>query len=184
MGQSVGRKLDITPGEVAARVVVALIDASERRGELMTDLSQAVRVSVEELDPNHELNSDPTWWADHPYVRPNAFYRLRLQHDQLLVLEAQAGEVVKDLRGGLGLRPVGSMERPVGYTPARAHGALLKMAQRRAQLLRDLRLTVRCLRPGLTAETAARLRWLLRAFESQEKVDQVQLARLGVMLAG
>src|SRR5579875_3258812 len=108
--------------EIAARIVATLLDLAEERAVMVDQLGGFVRQAVEELDPECLRDTDPTWWQDlPPWFRLDAFDRLRQAFDQIKVLEVQAGVVVHDLRGMLALRPVGSPERPIGYTPPRAH---------------------------------------------------------------
>lgn len=173
-----------SPTEVAATVVVKLIEIAGRRAECIPDLSAAVRRAVDELDPEGVRDSSPTWWQDLPpgqYLDP--FDRVRRAHDQLLVLEVQANDVVQDLRGFLSLTPAGGPGRPFGYSPARAHAVLERMALRRAEMLSDMGRAVRMLQPQLSKETAAALRSGIRAVADEESRAQVERVRLTELLS-
>lgn len=174
---------DKSPAEIAAEVVLGLIRMSERRAQLIPNLSTVVRVVVEELDPNHGRDSSPTWWSDLPaWQHLDSFDRLRRSHDQMLVLEVQAGVIVQDLRGLINLRPVGSEDRPVGYSPARAHAELQRMALRRGEMISDAGKSERVLRPRLAPSTSWRLRAVLRQIIAQEAEAQEELVRLTELL--
>lgn len=169
--------------EIAARVVCALIDMSEQRGQRVEALSKVVARAVEEIDPTGERDHTPTWWQDMPaWMRLDAFDRFRRAHDQLAVLEAQASMVVQDLRGMLALKPVGSAERPVGYTPAKAHAALLAMAPRRAEMLEDLRKAERLLHAKMSKATAAAVRHELREIDRSEKRAAAARDKLSLLI--
>lgn len=165
--------------EVAMRVVVALIEMSEQRAQLIPHLSAVVRQVVEELDPDHERNTEPTWWQDLPVWQTlDSFDRLRRAHDQLLVLEVQAHEIVGDLKGMFALAAVGSPARPYGYTPARAHAELMRMALRRGEMLGDMAKAERLLRPRLKPATSKGLRAEIRVVIAQESEAQETRQRL------
>lgn len=175
-------QLETSAAEIAARVVAGLIDMAEQRAELMAQLSDAVRLAVDDADPDHLRDTQPTWLQDRPaWIRLDPLDRVRLAHDRLLVLEIQAREIVMDLRGMLALRPVGSPERPVGYTPARAHRESIEMAGRRAEILSELVNAERRLRASLQPVTSERLRKCIRALQQAEKDDTGRLARLSAL---
>jgi hypothetical protein len=173
---------DESPREIAVRVVVALIEMAERRSRTIPNLTAAVEAAVGELDPDHLRDTSPTWFQDlPPWHQIDSFDRLRRAHDQLLVLEIQAGEIIYDLRGVFRLAAVGSAARPHGYTPARAHAELMRMALRRGEMLADLGKAERVLRPRLSGGTSRRLRAVLRAVIGQElaaREEQVRLTEL------
>lgn len=174
----------VSNAEVAARVVAGLLDMSDRRNGLMAGLSAVVRTAVDELDPGHERDSSPTWWVDlPPWARLDSFDRLRRAHDQLAVLEVQAGIVVQDLRGLIRLAPVGSPARPLGHSPAKAHADLVAMHARRAGILADLGKAERVLRPKLSRPTAAGLRGTLRILAVEQATAERDLLRLAGLLA-
>ena len=169
--------------EVATRIVGTLLDLADDRARMVDQLGAVVRLAVEELDPDHERDTRPTWWQDrNPWARMDPLDRLRFGFDQIQVLEAQAGVVVNDLRGMLALRPVGSLERPIGYTPARAHTELLAMGRRRRQEFARMNLAERRLRANLTRATAGHIRGYVRDFEKQEAESEAAHARLSALL--
>lgn len=172
-----------SPAEIAARVVVGLIEIAERRALLVPSLSAAVVVAVDELDPDRVRPSSPTWWVDlPPWTVLDSFDRLRRAHDQLLVLEVQAGEVVQDLRGLIMLAAVSSPARPLGYTPGKALAVLMRMGLRRAEMLGDMAKAERVLRPRLSRPTSAVLRRGMREMVRQELRAQDEKVRLQELL--
>lgn len=165
------------------RVVVALIEMAENRALILPGLSATVRQVVEELDPAHDRDTSPTWWVDlPPWQALDSFDRLRRAHDQLAVLEVQAGIVVEDLRGMFRIAAVGTPGRPFGYTPARAHVELGRMALRRGEMLGDMAKAARLLRPRLTVPTSRSLAAGIRAVVAQESKAQETRQRLSELL--
>lgn len=172
-----------SPAEVAARVVVGLIEIAERRARVIPQLSAAVTDAVNELDPDGRRDSSPTWWSDlPPWTVLDSFDRLRRAHDQLVVLEVQAGIEVLDLRGFLVLAPVNTPARPYGHSPGRALAVLMSMARNRGQMLGDMAKAERVLRPRLAAATSAGLRSVLRTVIGQESIAQEERVRLAELL--
>lgn len=169
--------MERSPIEVAVLVIAGLIDGSERRAEAMAPLTAAVAAAVEELDPDHLRKTEPTWWQDlDPWARLDALDRLRLSHDNLLILEGQASEIVMGLRRMLAPRPV-----PVNYRADYAR--LCRMAEQRALHLDRLRLAERRLRSQLVPSTAAQLRDGRRALIVEEQRGARQRDRLGALLS-
>lgn len=162
--------------EIALRVVAALIDIAERRAEAMTGLSAAVQAAVDELDPNRTRDSRPTWWEDLPaWQRLDAFDRLRKAHDQLLLLEVQAGSVVDGLREMVAGRAAGS--------PLAAWTEMEGLAERRRGMLEDLSRAERGVRARLQPGTSSLLRSAGRWMCEEEDRAAAQRARLGDLLA-
>jgi hypothetical protein len=172
-----------SPAEIAATVVVKLIELADRRLTMMAGLTAVVTAAVDELDPHRERDTSPTWWQDlPPWHSLDSLDRLRRAHDQLLVLEVQSAEVVHDLRGLLNLAAVGSPARPHGWTPGRAHTEMMRLALRRGEMVRDASLAERVLRPKLTKPISAGLRNGLRALIAEESVAQEERVRLSELL--
>lgn len=163
--------------EVGLRVIAGLIDVAAEREGVVGRLSASVTQAVAELDPGRERNTDPTWWHDlPPWVKLDAVDRLRKAHDDLLVLEGQAAEVVAGLRAILGPSPVGRI------SPVRAHEMLCGMADRRIVYLGQMRLAERRVRPKLANSTGAALRAALREVTAGEERALQYRDRLGRLL--
>lgn len=172
-----------SPGEIAARVVAGLLQLAEDCAERVDELEVAVRQAVAEIDPLGARDPDPPWWPTPPgWKRLDGFTRFRSGLDRIKLLEVQTGVVISDLRGWLALRPVGTPERPVGYTPARAHAELLALATERAVLLEDMSLAERSVRADVTEATSTAVRAALRAFQGHEAAAGAQRARLSSLL--
>lgn len=155
---------DVSHREAVVRVVCALIEISEARARLMPSLSASVAEMVAELDPNHERSTVPTWWEDlPPWYKLDSFDKMRRAHDQLLVLDIQAGEIVYELRGLFR-----AQSAPSGWSPMRAHTELAGLAVRRKKLYKAIAGPERVLRPRVSPTTSALLRASLRALVAQE----------------
>lgn len=169
--------MDRSPVEVAVLVIAGLIDGSERRAEAMTPLSHAVSAAVEELDPAGERDMSPTWWREmDPWRRLDACDRLRLSHDNLLLLESQASDIIMGLRAML-------TPHAGQFTYRADHDRLCRMADQRAVHLDRMRLAEKRLRPKLTSETSALLSGSRRALLAEERRGKLQRARLGSLLS-
>lgn len=163
--------------EVAVLVIAGLIDGCERRAEAMAPLTDAVTATVDELDPNHERDTSPTWWHEMDrWRRLDALDRLRLAHDSLYLLEQQAAEIVMGLRAMLA-------PHPVTFSYRADHGRLCRMAEKRAVHIERLRLAEKRLRPKLQPATSGQLRQHRRALIVEENRGRLQLARLDALLS-
>lgn len=170
--------MDRSPIEVAVLVIAGLIDGCERRSEVMGPLTVAVRRAVAEIDPDRLRDTRPTWWQDlDPWARLDALDRLRLSHDNLLLLEEQAGEIT------MGLRSILTPHTAAAYTYRQDHQRLVRMAAQRGVHLNRLRLAAKRLRPRLSDDVAAELSRCRREFLAQEKRGERQLHRLGALLS-
>ena len=162
--------------EVAVLVIAGLIDGCERRAEAMGPLSKAVARAVDELDPDHERDTAPTWLADLPrWAKLDALDRFRKSHDDLLVLEVQAHEIALGLHAMLA-------PHPVSFTYADDHRRLEVMAVQRSRHLELLRLAEKRLRPRLSADVSGDVRLARRALVAEEVRGSLQLARLRRLL--
>ena len=163
--------------EVAVLVIAGLIDGCERRAEAMAPLTAAVTTAVDELDPNHERDTSPTWWHDMDrWRRLDALDRLRLAHDSLYLLEEQAAEIALGLRAMLA-------PHPATFSYRDDHGRLCRMAEKRAVHIERLKLAEKRLRPRLLPATSAQLRQSRRVLIAEENRGGVQLARLSALLS-
>ena len=175
----------VSPAEVAVRVIAALIEISEARAAAIVPLSALVALAVDELDPDHLRDTRPTWLQDlPPWARLDALDRLRRAHDQLLVLEVQAGTVTTDLRASLTIGTAHPAFRPLGLTPPKAHAMLIGMAERRSEILTAMGLAERCVRRRLTEATSVGLRAAMRVLEHEETAAAKQQARLSILIPG
>lgn len=155
------------------RVVAGLLELAELRAERLPALSGTVRQVVDELDPDHDRDTSPTWWQDRdPWVRLDAVDRLRYAHDDLLVLGAQEEAIIEDLR------------RSRGYSPGRAYRLLVEVAGRRREALERLYLAERRVRPRLAPDTAKSLSRARRVVQAGETDTAARMERLGRLLAG
>ena len=167
--------------EITVRVIAGLIDLSERRAAIVAPLADLIRQAVDELDPDHVRDSRPTWLADLPrWARLDAFDRLRKATDDLRLLEVQAEEVIQDLRASFTVP--NPAHRALGLTPARAYEMLVRMAERRAELVTTMARSEKSLRPRLTKPTSAALRRALRRLGASETDAAGQRAALGFLL--
>ena len=166
----------LPPGEVAARVIVALVEMSERRAALLPPLTAAVELAVAELGDGRDTN--PAWRQELNIWKIDTFDRLRVAHDDLLILEAQAGDIVQGLRALLDP----TADHRSSLPPPRAHELLAGIADRRAVYLKRLGLAIRGLRPRLTDGTVARLRAAHRALVAEEANGRQLRGRIEVLL--
>lgn len=169
--------LVITTAEIAARVIAGLIDSVETRQTTIARFRETVEQAVTELDPDRTRDTRPSWLNDIPrWVRlADPLDRFRRAYDDLLILEAQAGETVNGLRAAF----TGSVPRP---PVTAAHRFLADLAGRRDEHVRQMTLAERRLRPRLQPGTAAAVRSTIRELRHQNDITAAQLERLHLLL--
>ena len=171
--------MDRSPVEVAVLVIAGLIDGCDRRAEAMIPLTAAVAAAVAELAGGR--NTAPTWRQELDPWHLDALDRLRLAHDDLLILEAQAGEIVLGLRAML--TPGARLTYGADYR------RLTWMAEQRKMYLERLRLAENRLRrpaasrPALSHEVGEELSRARRLLVAEEARGSRQLHRLGSLLS-
>ena len=168
--------------DVGVEVVAGLIAVAAQRERAIDTLRSAVEAVIEELDPANQRNRDATWFHDlDAWVRLDPFDRLRKSYEDLMLVEAQAADIVNGLRSMLNPMVVRADLRVL--TPRQAYEQLGRLAEHRAGNVKKLKNAERRVNQHLRPDTSKELRRALREIEEEEARGRSYRERLGRLLS-